>query len=86
MVELSLELNFDRTLGQLERAQPMRLGQPLLSKLEVHYSVSRKRREGKERASRITPAAGQPEKLQDGSDSRRETLRFAQAKVRYQKT
>lgn len=27
---------FDRTLSQLERVQRMRLGQPVLSKLEVH--------------------------------------------------
>ena len=38
--EASLERNFDRTLGQLERVQRMRLGQPVLPKLEVHHSVS----------------------------------------------
>ena|SRR5215467_11596703 len=40
MVELSLERNFDRTVGQLERVQRMLLGQPVLPKLEVHHSVS----------------------------------------------
>jgi hypothetical protein len=38
--EASLERNFDRTLGQLERLQRMRLGQLILPKLEVHHSVS----------------------------------------------
>lgn len=38
--EASLERSFDRTLNQLERAQRMRLGQPVLPKLEVHHSVS----------------------------------------------
>jgi hypothetical protein len=38
--EASLERNFDRTLSQLERVQRMRLGQPVLPKLEVHHSVS----------------------------------------------
>jgi len=38
--EASLERNFDRTLGQLERVQRMRLGQPVLPKLEMHHLVS----------------------------------------------
>ena len=38
--EASLERNFDRTLNQLERAQRMRLGQPVLPKLEVQHSLS----------------------------------------------
>jgi hypothetical protein len=38
--EASLERNFDRTLSQLERVQRMRLGQPVLPKLEVHHSLS----------------------------------------------
>ncbi len=38
--EASLERNFDRTLNQLERLQRMRLGQPVLPKLEVHHSLS----------------------------------------------
>jgi len=38
--ETNLERNFDRTLSQLERVQRMRLGQPVLPKLEVHHSVS----------------------------------------------
>jgi hypothetical protein len=38
--ETTLERNFDRTLSQLERVQRMRLGQPVLPKLEVHHSVS----------------------------------------------
>ena len=33
--ETALERNFDRTLSQLERVQRMRLGQPLLPKLEI---------------------------------------------------
>jgi len=36
----SLERNFDRTLGQLERLQRMRLGQPVLLKLEVQHSLA----------------------------------------------
>jgi hypothetical protein len=36
----SLERNFDRTLSQLERCQRMRLGEPVLPKLEVHHSLS----------------------------------------------
>jgi len=38
--EVSLERSFDRTLSQLERLQWMRLGQPVLPKLEVHHSLS----------------------------------------------
>ena len=38
--ETSLERNFDRTLSQLERVQRMRLGQPVLPKLEVQHLVS----------------------------------------------
>src|SRR6266436_4050141 len=38
--EASLERSFDRTLSQLERLQRMRLGQPVLPKLEVHHSLS----------------------------------------------
>ena len=38
--EASLERNFDRTLSQLERLQRMRLGQPVLPKLEVQHSLS----------------------------------------------
>lgn len=38
--EASLERNFDRTLSQLERVQRLRLGQPVLPKLEVHHSLS----------------------------------------------
>ena len=38
--EASLERSFDRTLSQLERLQRMRLGQPVLPKLEVRHSVS----------------------------------------------
>ena len=48
VVELSLEPHFDRALGQFERAQRVRLGQPVLPKLEVSYSVSRIMR-GRER-------------------------------------
>ena len=38
--EASLERTFDRTLSQFERLQRMRMGQPVLPKLEVHHSVS----------------------------------------------
>ncbi len=38
--EASLDRSFDRTLTQLERLQRMRLGQPVLPKLEVHHSTS----------------------------------------------
>ena len=38
--EASLERSLDRTLSQLERLQRMRLGQPVLPKLEVRHSVS----------------------------------------------
>lgn len=38
--ETSLERSFDRTLSQLERLQRMRLGQPVLPKLEVRHSLS----------------------------------------------
>ena len=38
--EASLERSFDRTLSQLERLQRVRLGQPVLPKLEVHHSRS----------------------------------------------
>ena len=38
--EASLERSFDRTLGQFERLQRMRLGQPVLPKLEVRHSMS----------------------------------------------
>lgn len=38
--EASIERNFDRTLNQLERLQRIRLGQPVLPKLEVHHSLS----------------------------------------------
>ena len=38
--EAHLERNFDRTLSQLERLQRMRLGQPVLPKLEVRHSLS----------------------------------------------
>jgi hypothetical protein len=38
--EASLERNIDRTLSQLERLQRMRLGQPVLPKLEVRHSLS----------------------------------------------
>lgn len=38
--EATLERNFDRALNQLERAQRMRLGQPVLPKLEVQHSLS----------------------------------------------
>ncbi len=37
--ETTLDRFFDRTLGQLERVQRMRLGQPVLPKLEVHHSL-----------------------------------------------
>jgi hypothetical protein len=36
----SLDRSFDRTLSQLERLQRMRLGQPVLPKLEVRHSLS----------------------------------------------
>ena len=35
--EASLERNLDPTLSQLERLQRLRLGQPVLPKLEVHH-------------------------------------------------
>jgi len=38
--EAHLSREFDRTLAQLERLQRMRLGQPVLPKLEVHHSLS----------------------------------------------
>lgn len=38
--EASLDRSFDRTLGQLERLLRMRLGQPVLPKLEVQHSLS----------------------------------------------
>ena len=38
--EAALERHFDRTLSQLERLQRMRLGQPVLPKLEVQHSIS----------------------------------------------
>lgn len=38
--EASLERAFDRTLSQLEHLQRMRLGQPVLPKLEVQHSLS----------------------------------------------
>lgn len=38
--ETSLERSFDRTLSQLERLQRMRLGQPVLPKLEVSHLMS----------------------------------------------
>jgi hypothetical protein len=38
--EASLERSFDRTLSQLERLQRLRLGQPVLPKLEVQHSLS----------------------------------------------
>ncbi len=38
--EASLDRSFDRTLSQLERLQRMRLGQPVLPKLEVRNSMS----------------------------------------------
>jgi len=38
--EASLDRSFDRTLSQLERLQRMRLGQPVLPKLEVQHSLS----------------------------------------------
>jgi hypothetical protein len=38
--EASLDRSFDRTLSQLERLQRMRLGQPVLPKLEVRHSLS----------------------------------------------
>ena len=36
----SLERHFDRTLTQLESLRRMRLGQPVLPKLEVQHSIS----------------------------------------------
>ena len=38
--EASLDRSFDRTFSQLERLQRMRLGQPVLPKLEVRHSTS----------------------------------------------
>lgn len=38
--EASLDRAFDRTLSQLERLQRMRLGQPVLPKLEVRHTLS----------------------------------------------
>ncbi|HET8922245.1 MAG TPA: hypothetical protein VFN26_04530 [Candidatus Acidoferrum sp.] len=38
--ETTLQRDFDRTLSQLERLQRMRLGQPVLPKLEVQHSLS----------------------------------------------
>ncbi len=38
--EASLERSFDRTLSQLEHLQRIRLGQPVLPKLEVRHSLS----------------------------------------------
>ena len=38
--EASLERGFDRTLGQLERLQRTRRGQPVAPRLEVHHSLS----------------------------------------------
>jgi hypothetical protein len=38
--EAHLSREFDRTLSQLERLQRMRLGQPVLPKLEVRHSLS----------------------------------------------
>jgi hypothetical protein len=38
--EARLERNIDRTLSELERLQRMRLGQPVLPKLEVRHSLS----------------------------------------------
>lgn len=38
--EASLERQFDRTLSQLERLQRMRLGQPVLPRIEVRHSLS----------------------------------------------
>src|SRR6266446_2131729 len=38
--EAHLSREFDRTLAQLERLQRMRLGQPVLPKLEVRHSLS----------------------------------------------
>jgi hypothetical protein len=38
--EAHLSREFDRTLAQLERMQRMRLGQPVLPKLEVQHSMS----------------------------------------------
>jgi len=38
--EANLDRSFDRTLSQLERLQRMRLGQPVLPKLEVRHSLA----------------------------------------------
>ncbi len=38
--EAHLSREFDKTLAQLERLQRMRLGQPVLPKLEVRHSLS----------------------------------------------
>jgi hypothetical protein len=38
--EANLERSFDRTLAQLERLQRIRLGQPVLPKLEMSHSLS----------------------------------------------
>ena len=38
--EAALDRSFDRTLNRLERLQRMRLGQPVLPKLEVSHSMS----------------------------------------------
>ena len=38
--EAHLSREFDRTLTQFERLQRMRLGQPVLPKLEVRHSLS----------------------------------------------
>ena len=38
--QASLERSIDRTLNRLERRQRIRLGQPVLPKLEVHHSMS----------------------------------------------
>jgi hypothetical protein len=38
--EAHLSREFDRTLAQLERQQRMRLGHPVLPKLEVRHSLS----------------------------------------------
>ncbi len=38
--EAVLDRSFDRTLNQLERMQRVRLGQPVLPKLEVRHSLS----------------------------------------------
>jgi hypothetical protein len=38
--EANLERSFDRTLSQLERLQRMRLGQPVLPRVEVQHLLS----------------------------------------------